>query len=232
MSCRAIKRRSDPVAAALTTPPSQTKLCGSQSCWGTPCFAKKIDMERGRDKNAGQESNQEPMECVALTEHHKLPALGGKRRPDEFANISKHFLGSGQISPLRVRIHNVFTTVITVTCVSLDFDNTIELRANPLQNPSLSPAQPLTKPKPWAGEAERSSTARTRCTCCRCSRIFPSHLPRPHASQPPSPSVQTSHPLPLCKPAHASGKRNDGLLLFRPLHCELNVDFSLIWGVW
>ena len=91
-----------------------------------------------------------------------------------------------------------------VTCVSLDFDNTrntIELRANPLQNPSLSPAQPLTKPKPWAGEAERSSTARTRCTCCRCSRIFPSHLPRPHASQPPSPSVQTSHPLPLCKPA-------------------------------
>lgn len=40
------------------------------------------------------------------------------------------------------------------------------------------------------------------------------------ANQPPSPSVQTS------------GKRNDGLLLFRPLHCELNVDFSLIWGVW
>lgn len=116
MSCRAIKRRSDPVAAALTTPPSQTKLCGSQSCWGTPCFAKKIDMERGRDKNAGQESNQEPIECVALTEHHKLPALGGKRRPDEFADVSKHFLGSpgsGQISPLRVRIHNVFTTVIT-----------------------------------------------------------------------------------------------------------------------
>ena len=226
MSCRAIKRRSDPVAAALQTPPSQTKLCGSQSCWGTPCFAKQIDMERGRDKNAGQESNQDPIECVALTEHHKLPALGGKRRPDEFADVGKHFWRRLFTRSLLLRVRN--TTVITESpCYMRDTRFRQHHRAegkpsstktNPLSGPGrkrdLNHGQGRRKEAAQQGQDVLAAGARGFSPVICLARMHP------------------SRPLPLCKQAHASGKRNDGLLLFRPLHCELNVDFFLDWGVW